>query len=123
MSKKEEPWRLSDTSLFCVPNNDEFEKALSSSATPYVFMQPVDDCEAGHDLVKSILVHKVATILLSRGFCFTEGALNPLDQLKNDYFRIKADLEKWYVSRVLHCQFFSTFGTNWFTCIECIVWH
>lgn len=100
MSKKEEPWRLSDRSLFCLPNNDEFEQALSSSATPYVFMQPVDDCEAGHDLVKAILVHKVATILLSRGFCFTEGALNPLDQLKNknDYFRIKADLEKWCVN-------------------------
>ena len=98
MSKKEEPWRLSDRSLFCLPNNDEFENALSSSATPYVFMQPVDDCEAGHDLVKAILVHKVATILLSRGFCFTEGTLNPLAQLKNDYFRIKTGLEKWYVN-------------------------
>ena len=98
MSKKEEPWRLSDRSLFCLPNNDEFEQALSSSAIPYVFMQPVDDCEAGHDLVKAILVHKVATILLSRGFCFTEGALNPLAQLKIVFLRIKADLEKWCVN-------------------------
>lgn len=96
MSKKEEPWRLSDKSLslFCLPNNDEFD--LSTVPTPYVCMQPVDDSKAGHDLIKDIIVHKVATILMAKGFCFTASP-SDLGQLKKDYFRIKSDMERWYV--------------------------
>jgi len=93
MSKKEEPWRLSDNSLFCLPNNDEFD--LSTVPSPYVCMQPIDDSKAGHDLIKQIIVHKVATILMAKGFCFTESP-SDLGQLKKDYFKIKSDMERWY---------------------------
>ena len=107
MSKKDDPWHLDDTSgsLFCMPNNEEFEK-YSPITSPYIFMQPVDDLKAGHDLAKSILKHRVATILFSRGFCFHELP-NQLDQLGMDYARMKADLERWAWPKMSNMDHFS----------------
>eukprot|EP00579_Thalassiosira_antarctica_P013682 CAMPEP_0201940868 /NCGR_PEP_ID=MMETSP0903-20130614/45991_1 /ASSEMBLY_ACC=CAM_ASM_000552 /TAXON_ID=420261 /ORGANISM="Thalassiosira antarctica, Strain CCMP982" /LENGTH=345 /DNA_ID=CAMNT_0048482781 /DNA_START=30 /DNA_END=1067 /DNA_ORIENTATION=- len=98
ISKKDNPWHLNDKSgsLFCMPNNEEFEKSFPITTPPYVFMQPVDDIQAGHghDLVKVMLEHRVATILLTRGFCFHKLP-NQFDQLGKDFARMKNDLKRW----------------------------
>lgn len=96
VSKKDDPWHLADKSgaLFCMPNNAEFERSFSFATPPYVSMQPVDDIQVGHDLVKSILEHRVASILLTRGFRFHELPAQ-LDKLGKDFARLKHDLERW----------------------------
>ena len=95
MSKKEEPWRLSDKSLFCLPSNDEFDKAITSASTPYVYMEPFDDLKSGHNLIKGILSHKVATILLSKGIVFAAEMVSCITELRKQYTFIKADMKRW----------------------------
>lgn len=108
MSKKEDPWRLDDTSgsLFCMPNNGEFEAVFPTSTPPFVFMQPVDDLKPGHDLVQSILEHRVTSILISRGFCFHDHPCQ-LEKLKHDFASMKADLKRWAWPKTTNVDHFS----------------
>ena len=79
---------------FCVPNNKEFERAFRTSTAPYVFMQPVDDFEAGHDLAGAILRHRVAAILLGLGLCLDVLPAS-MEQLEEDFAGMKDNLWRW----------------------------
>ena len=94
------PWHLEDCSnaLFCVPNNEEFKKRPPLVA-PYVFMQPVDDRAAGHDLVASILKYQVATLLHAHRHSF-DGLLSRLSLLQAEFGRLKADVVRWAWPRI-----------------------
>jgi hypothetical protein len=102
MSKKDDPWHLEDTSgsLFCMPNNEEFEMAFPTANPPYVFMQPVDDRKSGHDLIEAMLKHKVAAILLSE--CPVQ-----LEDLMRDFALMRVDLEHWAWSKTSNMDHFS----------------
>ena len=88
-----------------MPNNKEFE-TCSPAPSPYVFMQPIDDSKAGHDLIKFILEHRVTAILLSRGFCF-QGNSKHLRELQKEFCRLKADLKLWAWPKTSRLDHFS----------------
>ncbi len=107
MSKLDEQWRLDDKrgSLFCMPVNEEFEGAFAA-ANPYVFMQPVDDREEGHNLIAAVLKHRVASILLIHGFYPPERP-EELVKLGEDFDRLKIDLERWAWTKTSDTSHFS----------------
>ena len=76
-----------------MPNNQEF-KASFSKSPPFVLMQPVDDLKAGHDLVRSIIEHRISTILLARGFCPHERT-SSREELENRFNNQTAELKRW----------------------------
>lgn len=117
VSKKDEPWQLENGSLFCAPRNEEFLEHRPITE-PYIFMQPVDDCKEGHDLVISIIKHRIASILHSRGFRFDEILAQhddaDYDLLRDEmgygplgvrYSLLKADLARWAVSPSIQRHF------------------
>jgi hypothetical protein len=107
MSKMDEQWRLDNKrgSLFCMPVNDEFEEAFAA-ANPYVFMQPVDDREEGHNLIAAVLKHRVASILLIHGF-FPHEPPGELIKLGENFDRMKIDLERWAWTKTSDTSHFS----------------
>ena len=106
MSKLDEQWRPDDKrgSLFCMPANEEFEGSFTA-ANPYVFMQPVDDREEGHNLIAAMLKHRVASILFNNGFCPHEPP--ELFKLEEDFYRMKIDLERWAWTKTSDTSHFS----------------
>ena len=78
-----------------MPNNQEFKASFSRLYTsPVVLMQPVDDLKAGHNLVRSILEHRISTILLARGFCPQERT-SSREELENRFNNQTAELKRW----------------------------
>ena len=86
-SNNDDAWNLDGKSLFVMPNNPEFKKAVSGLETPpFVLMQPANDFKPGHDLIKGILEHRISAILLSLR---VSSSLLPVDKLTVERDRLE----------------------------------
>ena len=81
-----------DEALFCMPKNDVFKHKLPS-ITPYVLMQPKDDCKEGYDLIDSILKHRIGSLLACDGhICNWVGNMKKLEA---EFVRLQNMHKKW----------------------------
>ena len=94
-SKMVEQWNPDYTigQLFLMPMNRTFVDAYDA-AEPFVLMQPVNDREDGHTLMRGMINHRVACILCQLGFRLQEP-VDALSKLSNDFRRMKVELERW----------------------------
>jgi hypothetical protein len=87
-----ELWNIDDKALFCMPKNSKFLSSLPT-ITPYVLMQPKDDCKEGHDLIDAIIEHRIGSLLTSQGYQYYW--INNIEALQADFSRLLKITEKW----------------------------
>ena len=100
-SNKDDAWNLDGKSLFVMPNNPEFKKAVSGLGTPpFVLMQPANDFKSGRDLIKGILEHRISAILLS--LRVSSSSLLPVykltverDRLESMFKNQSREMKRW----------------------------
>ena len=94
-SKMVEQWNPDYTigQLFLMPMNRTFVDAYDA-AEPFVLMQPVNDREDGHTLMRGMINHRVACILCQLGFRLHEP-VQALSKLSDHFRRMKVELERW----------------------------
>lgn len=81
-----------DRALFVMPENKKFQQSLPAD-TPFILMQPKDDCAEGYDLIDAILKHRIGAILTSKNIhCNWEDNLADLNA---DFARLQNSHEKW----------------------------
>ena len=82
-----------ESSLFCMPNNEEFLQKLPATP-PYMIMQPYGD--DGFDLMKRILQYRIDELIGDNIECFSAMKLSGI---KHDYTMLAEDLKRWKLPR------------------------
>ena len=78
-----------ESSLFCMPNNEEFLQKLPATP-PYIIMQPYGD--DGFDLMKRILQYRIDELIGENIECFS---IMKLSSIKHDYIALAGGLKRW----------------------------
>ena len=82
-----------ESSLFCMPNNEEFQQKLPATP-PYMIMQPYGD--DGFDLMKRILQYRIDELIGENTGCYSTMKLSGI---KHDYAKLAGDLKRWKLPR------------------------
>ena len=82
-----------ESSLFCMPNNEEFLQKLPATP-PYMIMQPYGD--DGFDLMKRILQYRIDELIGENIECYS---IMKLSGIKYDYTKLAGDLKRWKLPR------------------------
>jgi hypothetical protein len=82
-----------ESSLFCLPNNEEFLQKLPATP-PYMIMQPYGD--DGFDLMKRILQYRIEDLVGDNIECHSAFKLSGI---RHDYTMLAGDLKRWKVPR------------------------
>jgi len=82
-----------ESSLFCLPNNEEFLQKLPATP-PFMIMQPYG--KDGFDLMKRILQYRIEELVGHNIECLSTFKLS---SIRHDYTMLTGDLKRWKLPR------------------------
>ena len=97
MTKKDDLWQNDDESgaLFLMPlSNSTFSQNLPP-ISPYVAMQPMDDLDESHLLVRCILESRIEELVRSQGIAYNRLLGEDLGALEQKFDTLSANIQRW----------------------------
>jgi len=96
VTKKDDLWQTDDKSgaLFLMPlSNSTFSRNLPP-ISPYVAMQPMDDLDESHLLVRCILESRIEALVRSQGMAYQRLG-EDLDMLEKQFNTLSENMKRW----------------------------
>lgn len=96
VTKKDDLWQTDDKSgaLFLMPlSNSTFSQNLPP-ISPYVAMQPVDDLDESHLLIRCILESRIEALVRSQGIAYQRIG-EDLDMLEQRFNTLSENMKRW----------------------------